>query len=103
MVLHVSFNEIASFQEFRPGRNLHSATELFYVTASVVEESSRGKSGYPQSLYICNRFITKGSLKLTGNVSQNILLTVGALYILFVSKERQDEKEKIDTTIYRFT
>jgi hypothetical protein len=38
-----------------------------------------------------------------GNVSQNILLTVGTLHLLFVSKKRQDEKEKIDTTIYRFT
>ena len=91
MVLHVSFNEIASFQEFRPGRNLHSMTELFYVTACMVEESSGGKSGYPRRLYICNRFNTKRGLKLIGNVSQNILLTVGILHILFVSKKRQDE------------
>jgi hypothetical protein len=78
-------------------------TELFYVTARMVEESSGGKSGHPRNLYICNRFITKGGLKLIGNVPQNILLTVGTLHLLFVSKKRQDEKEKIDTTIYRFT
>jgi hypothetical protein len=35
--------------------NLHSMTELFYVTARMVEESSRGKSGYPRNLYICKR------------------------------------------------
>ncbi len=95
MVLHVSFNEIASFQESRPGRNLHSVTNLFYVTASVAEESSGGKSGYPQSLFICNKSITKGGLKLIGNVSQNILLTVGALYILFVSKEDKMRKKRL--------
>ncbi len=69
-------------------------TELFYVTASVVEESSGGKSGYPQSLYICNRFITKGGLKLTGNVSQNILLTVGALYIYYLCPRKDKMRRK---------
>jgi hypothetical protein len=78
-------------------------TELFYVTARMVEESSGGKSGYPRSLYFATGLFQKGGLKLIGNVLQNILLTVGALYILFVSKARQDEKEKIDTTIYGFT
>ncbi len=63
--------------------SLHSVTELFYVTARMVEESSGGKSGYPRSLFICNRSITKGGLKLIGNVSQNILPTVGLLHILF--------------------
>jgi hypothetical protein len=57
------FNEIASFQEFRSGRNLHSVTELFYVAASVAEESSGGKSGYPRSLFICNRSYYKGGSK----------------------------------------
>ena len=38
-----------------------------------------------------------------GNVSQNILLTVGTLHLLFVSKKRQDEKEKIDTTIFEYS
>ena len=89
MVWHVSFNGIASFQESRPGRILHSVTELLYVAASVAEESSGGKSGYPRSLFICNRSITRGGLKLIGNVSQNILPTVGLLHILFVFKKGQ--------------
>jgi hypothetical protein len=46
--------ELRVFQEFRPGRILHSVTELLYVAASVAEESSGGKSGYPRSLFICN-------------------------------------------------
>ncbi len=64
-------------------------TELFYVTARMVEESSGGKSGYPQSLFICNKSITRGGLKLIGNILQNILPTVGALHILFVFKKEQ--------------
>jgi hypothetical protein len=73
------------FQEFRPGRILHSVTELFYVTASMAEELSGGKSGYPRSLFICNRSITRGGLGLIGNVSQNILPTVGpSTYIICV-------------------
>ncbi len=77
------------FQEFRPSRILHSVTELFYVAASMAEESSGGESGYPRSLFNCNRSITRGGLKLIGNVSQNILPTVGLLHILFVFKKRQ--------------
>ena len=65
------------------------------MTARMVEESSGGKSGHPRNLYICNRFITKGGLKLIGNVSQNILLTVGALYILFVSKEDKMRQKRL--------
>jgi hypothetical protein len=70
----------------------------------VVEESSGGKSGHPQSLFICNKSIARGGLKLIGNILQNILPTVGALPILFVfKKKKRDEKRKVDTTIYRTT
>jgi hypothetical protein len=83
------------FQEFRPDRILHSVTELLYVAASVAEESSGGKLGYPRRLFICNRsYYQKGGLKLIGNVSQNILPTVGLLHILFVFKKRQRWEEK---------
>ncbi len=90
------FNEIASFQGPRPGRNLHSVTELFYVTASVAEESSGGKSGYPRSLFICNRSITRGGLRLIGNVSQNILPTVGlSTYIICVQVRTEMRKKRL--------
>ncbi len=89
------FHEIASFQGPRPGRNLHSVTELFYVTTSVAEESSGGKSGYPRSLFICNRPITRGGLKLIGNVSQNILPTVGlSTYIICVQVRTEMRKKR---------
>ncbi len=68
-----------------------------------MEESSGGKSGYPQSLFICNRSITRGGLKLIGNILQDILPTVGVLHILFVFKKNSDEKKKVDTTVYRIT
>ena len=84
------------FQEFRPGRILHSVTELLYVAASVAEESSGGKSGYPRSLFICNRSITRGGLKLIGNVSQNILPTVGlSTYIICVQVRTEMRKKRL--------
>ena len=84
------------FQEFRPGRILHSVTELFYVAASVAEESSGGKSGYPRSLFICNRSITRGGLRLIGNVSQNILPTVGlSTYIICVQVRTEMRKKRL--------
>ena len=71
-------------------------TELFYVTARVAEESSGGKSGYPRSLFICNRSITRGGLKLIGNVSQNILPTVGlSTYIICVQVRTEMRKKRL--------
>jgi hypothetical protein len=55
-------------------------------------EGNRGTRG----VYLfATGLITKGGLKLIGNVSQNILLTVGALYILFVSKEDKMRQKRL--------
>ena len=49
------------FQEFRPGRILHSVTELLYVAASVAEESSGGKIGVPaEFIYLQQVLLQKG-------------------------------------------
>jgi hypothetical protein len=49
------------FQEFRPGRILYSVTELFYVAASVAEESSGGKIGVPaEFIYLQQVLLQKG-------------------------------------------
>lgn len=54
-------------------------------------EGNRGTRG----VYLfATGLITNGGLKLIGNVSQNILPTVGLLHILFVFKKRQRWEEK---------
>ncbi len=101
MVLHVSFNGIASFQKFRPGRKFAFCDRVILCDRAYGGRIVWREIGVPAEFIFCNRFITKGGLKLIGNVLQNIFLTVGALHRLFMSKESQDEKEKIDTIIYR--
>ena len=62
----------------------------------MVEESSGGKSGYPRSLYIAIGLFQKGGLKLIGNVSQNILPTVGlSTYIICVQVRTEMRKKRL--------
>ena len=54
-------------------------------------EGNRGTRG----VYLfATGLITNGGLKLIGNVSQNILPTVGLLHILFVFKKKTEMRRK---------
>jgi hypothetical protein len=95
VVLHVSFKEIASFQEFRPGRKLAFCDRVILCDRAYGGRIVWREIGVPaEFIYLQQVYYTVG-LKLIGNVSQNILLTVGVLHILFVSKKNKMRRKRL--------
>ncbi len=90
MVLHVSLNGIASLSRVQTEPHLAFGDR---VTLRGRERGGRivwREIGVPaEFIYLQQVLLKKGGLKLIGNVSQNILPTVGLLHILFVFKKRQ--------------
>ncbi len=89
-MLHVSFNGIASFSRVQTGPHLVFCDRVILCGRErggrIVWRENRGTRG----VYLfATGLIIRGGLKLIGNVSQNILPTVGLLHILFVFKKRQ--------------
>ena len=90
MVLHVSFNGIVSFSRVQTGPHLAFCDRVILCGRERGGRIVWREIGVPaEFIYLQQVLLQKGGLKLIGNVSQNILPTVGLLHILFVFKKGQ--------------
>ena len=95
MVLHVSFNGIASFSRVQTGPHLAFCDR---VILCVHERGGRivwREIGVPaEFIYLQQVLLQERSLKLIGNVSQNILPTVGLSSYISCVQERTEMRRK---------